>query len=233
MILITKICSNKNCKYLNTEQPLDNFSKNKYLANKIRSQCHSCDKVYRTENKEAIKENQNNYYKNNKEKIDKKHKDYYEANKERLKNHRKLYSKKRYQQNRDDFIKRREIKHESVRGRMCELLCHARDRSRRKGLEFNLDLDWIVDLFNKLDGKCTLSNIKFEFKTTQEIERSPFSPSIDRIDSKRGYVKDNVRLVCTMVNLALSNFGDEAFLKMCEAVTNKQKEKVQPNVSIA
>lgn len=41
-----------------------------------------------------------------------------------------------------------------------------------------------------------------------------------RIDSKGGYTKDNVRLVCIIVNFALSEFGDLSFDKMCKAYCN-------------
>ena len=64
--------------------------------------------------------------------------------------------------------------------------------------------------------KCTLTKIDFVFEKVKTSKR-PFAPSIDRVDSTLGYVKGNVRLVCTIVNIALNEFGDEIFGKMCEA----------------
>jgi hypothetical protein len=65
-------------------------------------------------------------------------------------------------------------------------------------------------------NKCAITKIKFIFDKGN-TSRRPFSPSIDRINSKLGYTKDNVRLVCVIVNLALNEFGDENFDKMCRA----------------
>lgn len=46
------------------------------------------------------------------------------------------------------------------------------------------------------------------------------------IDSTLGYTKDNVRLVCTIVNMALNEFGDIIFDKMCRAyVENTLRSK--------
>lgn len=35
-------------------------------------------------------------------------------------------------------------------------------------------------------------------------------PSIDRIDSNKGYVRGNIRIVCYIANLAMSQFGEGA-----------------------
>lgn len=75
---------------------------------------------------------------------------------------------------------------------------------------------------NKICSQC---KIPFEFNKTNFIRR-PFAPSIDRINAKLGYTKDNVRLVCTIVNMVLNEFGDNIFDKMCRAyVENTLRSK--------
>ncbi len=51
--------------------------------------------------------------------------------------------------------------------------------------------------------------------------RAPFAPSIDRINSEKGYTDGNVRLVCVAVNWALSDWGIEVFEKICSSVGSK------------
>jgi hypothetical protein len=58
--------------------------------------------------------------------------------------------------------------------------------------------------------RCAVTGVAFEF----EGKRNPFRPSLDRIDSSRGYEPGNVRLVTLAANLAMSNWGDETLLKM-------------------
>jgi predicted molibdopterin-dependent oxidoreductase YjgC len=75
------------------------------------------------------------------------------------------------------------------------------------------------------NGKCKLTNIDFTFKLKETQKNfNPFNPSIDRIDSSKGYTKDNVRIVCVIVNLALNEFGEENFKIMCQSYINYQLE---------
>jgi hypothetical protein len=50
----------------------------------------------------------------------------------------------------------------------------------------------------------------------------PFSPSIDRIDSNKGYTKDNCRLVCTIVNFGLHRFGEQIYEYVCSEYLKTQ-----------
>src|SRR3546814_15533675 len=55
----------------------------------------------------------------------------------------------------------------------------------------------------------------------------PFAPSLDRIDSGQGYLKGNVRLVCTIANFALNQWGDSVLRRLAHGVvaTEKQVER--------
>ena len=46
----------------------------------------------------------------------------------------------------------------------------------------------------------------------------PWKPSLDRIDSARGYVKGNVRFVTVLGNLAKGRYSDVDLLRFCRAV---------------
>lgn len=45
-------------------------------------------------------------------------------------------------------------------------------------------------------------------------ERGPWSPSVDRIDSSKGYIPGNVRVTSMMYNLAKSEWTDENVREM-------------------
>ena len=84
-------------------------------------------------------------------------------------------------------------------------------RSKDRNLEFDLDIDWIK---NRLIF-CEVTGIAFELRdmdvksTTNYSNRKPLTPSIDKIDSTKGYTKDNCRVVCWWYNLAKSNWDDD------------------------
>ena len=98
------------------------------------------------------------------------------------------------------------------------IIRYAKARAVEYSLDFDLDRDFITQLYESQSKKCFLTGIEFQFERIGEKrKRRPFAPSLDRIDYSKGYTKNNVRLVCSIVNIALSDFGDEAFDKMCKS----------------
>ena len=59
-------------------------------------------------------------------------------------------------------------------------------------------------------GKCELTGLPFDLSTPQNTKNNPYSPSLDRIDSKnKNYTPENTRVVLSAVNMALNEFGLE------------------------
>jgi hypothetical protein len=117
---------------------------------------------------------------------------------------------------------------ETIYGRILYIFTSAKKRAKEKGLEFNLDFKFLLDLYKSQDGKCKLTDIDFVLEKSKNRIGNfiPFSPSIDKINPFGGYTKNNVRFVCTIVNIALSNHGEDIFDKMCCSYMdklNKQK----------
>lgn len=68
----------------------------------------------------------------------------------------------------------------------------------------------IEELYEEQDGKCALSGQELSFTYTDNN-----IISIDRIDSDKGYTKDNIQLTTFIVNQAKSNLFLEEFQEMC------------------
>ncbi len=91
---------------------------------------------------------------------------------------------------------------------------HLRDcskRAKQKGLAFELDLPYVITLLEKQGYCCCLTGLQFQYQNISGYHRNPYAPSIDRIDSRQGYTKGNVRIVCVSVNIALNEWGLEVF----------------------
>jgi len=128
-------------------------------------------------------------------------------------------SAKKFREKNREFVRKQERERRRLEGPMPKnktLLRSARDRARRRGYEFNLTQEWVDERIAK---GCVLTGWAFDLE--HKGKAVPLSPSIDRIDSEKGYTPDNCRMVCWIVNRALGNFGSEIFLKMCAAILRK------------
>lgn len=66
-------------------------------------------------------------------------------------------------------------------------------------------------------GKCEITGIEFYLGEGH----SPWSPSIDRKDSAKGYVPDNIQVVCWMYNAAKGAHRHEDVMKMAAALNGQ------------
>ena len=88
-------------------------------------------------------------------------------------------------------------------------------RASKKGLEFSLSKTLIYQGLRT--GRCAQTGIPFSYEAN-----SPWKPSLDRIDSRLGYTKENVQYVCVMYNYCKNDFSDEEVRDMCEALVKFQ-----------
>jgi len=90
-----------------------------------------------------------------------------------------------------------------------EFLRRIKRRDKRKCVSSNLDYEYLVELWEKQKGICPYSgNIM-----TLQFEMTPYTASLDRIDSSLPYLKNNVEFVCVAVNYAKSTFSKEEMKK--------------------
>ena len=66
-------------------------------------------------------------------------------------------------------------------------------------------------MLNRADGRCELTGVLFEYTVRPGVRARPLIPSLDRIDPQKGYIKENLRVVCYAVNAAINEWGDGVF----------------------
>jgi hypothetical protein len=93
------------------------------------------------------------------------------------------------------------------------LLKDAKQHSKQKNREFSITLDDLLEKLVVQDNKCALSSIEFSKEN---------KPSLDRIDSSKGYTKDNIQLVLKEVNIMKSNFNQDYFIHLCSLIAKKK-----------
>ena len=97
------------------------------------------------------------------------------------------------------------------------LAANVAHRSKKKG-GGAIPIDTLRHIAQRSGGKCEVSGMPFYFGGEK---RHFLQPSIDRIDSARGYEIDNVRLVCLSVNYCMSQWGERVFHAIAAAVVAK------------
>jgi hypothetical protein len=90
-----------------------------------------------------------------------------------------------------------------------------------RGLDWDISLDDIADLMESQDNKCSLTGWSIEFPKSGHPQKSP--ASLDRVDSKLGYIKGNVQLLTKQVNMMKQAYTQEEFIAVCKAVADKVK----------
>ena len=124
-------------------------------------------------------------------------------------------------------------RYSTLNGRAKILVNNAKIRSRKKNLDFDIS---VADVYEKIvTGVCEFTGISFDYSYGKDRFLNAYSPSIDKIDSKKGYTKDNIRLVLTSVNRALGEDGEDEMLPilkaMVEAIENNAKQKESTPIS--
>lgn len=151
-------------------------------------------------NFKSAKEYQAFYRAKNKEKSKEWHKKWYEENKEQVKARLKEFNLKypgRIAENRRKWADR------NVEKRMYK---NAKSRATRANILFNLEVSDIV-----VPPKCPILNIDFKHDNRKIPKFN--SPSLDRIDNNKGYVKGNVQVISYRANTMKGDATPEELLQ--------------------
>lgn len=89
--------------------------------------------------------------------------------------------------------------------------------SAKRSVPFPLTHDELIYMMRRSLGRCEITGIRFSADNFSLSRRRPFVPSIDRIDPRGLYELDNCRLVAWIVNLAISDWGEDIFWTMVKA----------------
>lgn len=128
-------------------------------------------------------------------------KNYKEKNKEHIKEYHKQYSKKNY-----STEKRRKKYINNVES---ELYHHAKHRSKTKGLEFNISKEDII-----IPDVCPVFGTPINFNNKHNV------PTLDRLDSNKGYIKGNIQVISSKANRLKNNGTIEEFKKIISYMEN-------------
>lgn len=91
----------------------------------------------------------------------------------------------------------------------------AKGRARKQGVPFSLTKDDIALLFPK-DGLCPILGVQMAHGPMDERDTSP---SLDRIEPKKGYTKDN----CIIISYRANRIKNDSTIEELEMILNYYK----------
>lgn len=98
------------------------------------------------------------------------------------------------------------------------LLLRSRFNSKQRGFGTALIDDEVEALLAPM--VCSVTNLPLTWEYDGESRSNPWAPSLDRIDSSKGYDSSNVRVVCWAFNAMRSDFPDNVVQALADAVLN-------------
>jgi hypothetical protein len=186
----------KICKKCNTEKPIDDFPRHSGCKDGRYNVCKKCKNLqareYYVNHEESIKLQRQEFKKENLVSIKEKNKNYYHSNKEDI----RIRARARN-------INRKEV----------VILTKAKQRAKERGLEFNLTIEDII-----IPEVCPVLGIPIIRDLSKLNENSP---TLDRVDNTKGYVKGNVCIISHRANVIKSYGSLEEHQKVIDYIKSR------------
>lgn len=94
--------------------------------------------------------------------------------------------------------------------------------AKKRKHPFNITIEYLWKLFLKQERKCALSGLPLDF-TYGRNHHHKGTASVDRIDSTKGYIENNVQWVHKDINWMKQDYSNEYFLKLCNIINEYKK----------
>jgi len=118
------------------------------------------------------------------------------------------------------------IRLSTLEGHITRIVSSSKRSAKKKKLDFDINTSFIINMYNEQEGRCKISNILMTHKFSEKVGRhikDYYKISIDRIDSNKGYTKDNVRLVCAQINMMMGTMEDKEFHNIIQNIHDNKK----------
>lgn len=104
--------------------------------------------------------------------------------------------------------------------------CHIKHSAAARKLDFEVTQEELWSLYLNQNGKCKLSGMSIDFADTlkEHKEERLTTASLDRIDSSKGYVIDNVQWLHRDINMMKQRFSQEYFINICKHIAENNKD---------
>lgn len=100
---------------------------------------------------------------------------------------------------------------------------HYKLNAEKRNIPFNVTAEYLWSVYLKQNKKCPYTAIELNLYPENGNHRTPVNASLDRIDSKKGYIEDNLQWVYKPINVFKNSMSKESFINMCKLVSNNHE----------
>lgn len=116
------------------------------------------------------------------------------------------------------YCKQTYLRSRTIKDYLAYLLVKSRTRATKKKMQFDIDIDFLLNLWETQEGLCKLTKDPMTYILGKGIVNN--NASLDRIDSTKGYTKDNVVLTTTIANRLKQSLSITELIKICTKIIN-------------
>lgn len=99
--------------------------------------------------------------------------------------------------------------------------------AKKRNIEFSISIQDAWELYLKQNKRCALSGISINFEPSTGKHESLRTCSLDRIDSLKGYTKENIQWVHKDINIMKNKFNEDYFKDMIKKIISNNKLDVK------
>ena len=122
----------------------------------------------------------------------------------------------------NNLIQGNRRKQDPVIMKLNNLYSGARRRAAASGKEFDITLE---DLRKLVTWRCPALGVELDWTPKGKSNTSPYSPSLDRIDNKLGYTKENVVIISRRANIIKNDASAKELFCIAQWLDDKTKTR--------
>ena len=119
-----------------------------------------------------------------------------------------------------------------VRNFLIQKRADAKKRCNKNSrIQFDVSTEDWINQYEKQNGVCALTGITMTWEYSSDENKDfyssvkyPYNLSPDRIDSSKGYTKDNLQFVCNRVNAMKNNMNTEELFDFCKKIVEHMRK---------
>ena len=106
--------------------------------------------------------------------------------------------------------------HEKISG---SIWLRIKSAAKKRNKEFSVSIEDCWKIYENQNKKCAISGVPIAFAVnSKDLKQGSNTASLDRIDSKKGYIKGNVQWVHVKINYMKQSMSEKDFIKWCKII---------------